>query len=170
MSLKIHWIGNFNPFDFIKCPLCGCRKFTSLSCSSVWCDKCNTNFNVRYSAGDPGCVIDACMKYSNGPKHYCNECNISIPSLDTSPLCPKCGRKMARDHVYSMSFPREMQKQWYHILKVGDYSSGWLLQTNSYDTYREYLHPDGCRQRDWDKFQENHLYEPEMSEIRTNKF
>lgn len=47
------------PFALIKCPLCSGTEFTSLDLASAWCDRCNTQFTVRPTAGDPGFVVDA---------------------------------------------------------------------------------------------------------------
>ena len=47
------------PFALIKCPLCGGAEFTSLDLASAWCDRCNVQFTVRPTAGDPGFVVDA---------------------------------------------------------------------------------------------------------------
>ena len=60
MSYSVEFIGGFNPFEWpdMKCPVCGGEDFTSLSHSSVWCDKCNVKFVVRHTGGDPGCVVD----------------------------------------------------------------------------------------------------------------
>lgn len=46
------------PFRLIQCPLCGGAEFTTVAFSSVWCNGCNANFSVRYTAGDPGFVVD----------------------------------------------------------------------------------------------------------------
>ena len=47
------------PFALIKCPLCSGAEFTSLDLASAWCNRCNTQFTVRPTAGDPGFVVDA---------------------------------------------------------------------------------------------------------------
>lgn len=49
-----------NPWDEINCPLCEENNFTSIDHASVWCDKCNAEFYVRDTSGDPGYVVD-CM-------------------------------------------------------------------------------------------------------------
>ncbi len=46
------------PFRLIQCPLCGGTAFTTVAFSSVWCNGCNAKFSVRYTAGDPGFVVD----------------------------------------------------------------------------------------------------------------
>ncbi len=46
------------PFALIKCPLCGGTDFVTLDLASAWCRRCNANFNVRSTAGDPGFVVD----------------------------------------------------------------------------------------------------------------
>ncbi len=57
-GIHIEHIHHLSPFRLIKCPLCGQTEFTSLDFTSTWCHKCNAQFQVRYTAGDPGFVID----------------------------------------------------------------------------------------------------------------
>lgn len=52
-----------SPFDEIKCAICEEDKFTSLDHASVWCDKCNAEFTVRHTSGDPGYVVDCFTKW-----------------------------------------------------------------------------------------------------------
>lgn len=51
------------PFALIHCPLCGGTEFTSSDLASAWCDRCNAQFTVRPTAGDPGFVVDARWPY-----------------------------------------------------------------------------------------------------------
>jgi hypothetical protein len=147
MSLEIKWIGGFNPFDFIKCPVCDGTNFLSLSATGVYCAGCNTRFQVRCTAGDPGCVVDAFTDQTEGPKHSCKDCGITLPVFgEDIPRCPSCGGEMEKDSGLT-TFPEGSQKTWYHILKRGDRSSGWL----NAKTYEK--HPDGTRQEEWEAFQ-----------------
>lgn len=50
--------GELPPFALIQCPLCHGTSFTTVDLASAWCDRCNANFHVRSTAGDPGFVID----------------------------------------------------------------------------------------------------------------
>jgi hypothetical protein len=54
-----------------------------------------------------------------------------------------------------MDYPTEMQRKWYYILKVRDYSSGWLIAKTGYEFFANYTHPDGDRQKEWEEFQKN---------------
>ena len=40
------------------CPVCKGNQFTNLEGAGIWCDQCNAEFELRYTAGDPGVVID----------------------------------------------------------------------------------------------------------------
>ena len=51
------------PFRIIQCPLCRGTAFTTVAFSSVWCDSCNAKFIVRYTAGDPGFVVDCTWEH-----------------------------------------------------------------------------------------------------------
>ena len=51
------------PFALIRCPLCAGTTFTTVDFASAWCDRCNANFFVRSTAGDPGFVVDVQWEY-----------------------------------------------------------------------------------------------------------
>lgn len=51
------------PFALIRCPLCGSTSFTTVDLASAWCDRCNAQFLVRATAGDPGFVVDCTWPY-----------------------------------------------------------------------------------------------------------
>jgi hypothetical protein len=53
------------PFALIQCPLCSGTSFTTLDLASAWCDRCNANFQVRSTAGDPGFVVDVTWAHYN---------------------------------------------------------------------------------------------------------
>lgn len=60
MALKTDSYSSIQPFWHIDCPVCGGDDFTELGTGGgVWCDECNTQFKVRGTSGDPGCVVDA---------------------------------------------------------------------------------------------------------------
>jgi hypothetical protein len=156
MGLTIEWIGNFNPFNFIKCPLCGGKDFISLSTSGVWCSRCATSFSVRHTAGDPGCVVDALMTEDTmGPKYNCLKCEKSTASFAENPTCTVCGSIMEKDNGYWSCFSEDQREKWYMILKIGDYCSGWI-QSGGKTLEESYSHPsckDRTLQKKWDDFQ-----------------
>jgi hypothetical protein len=51
------------PFALIKCPLCGGAEFGSVEMASAWCERCNAQFYLRMTAGDPGWVVDVTWRY-----------------------------------------------------------------------------------------------------------
>jgi len=53
------------PFALIQCPLCCGTSFTTLDLASAWCDRCNADFRVRSTAGDPGFVVDVTWEHYN---------------------------------------------------------------------------------------------------------
>lgn len=62
MSLKVKEISRLNPWERNYCPVCGGQDFVSIHNASVWCEKCNAQFVVRHTAGDPGYVLDCYTK------------------------------------------------------------------------------------------------------------
>lgn len=156
MPLKTEWIGNFNPFNWLTCPTCGKSDFTSLSGASVWCDACNTKFTVRHTAGDPGCVVDATTEAAYGPTFVCETCTFVTASLEQTVECPTCKAPMARRKGYSRALMENPPRQWYMVLKIGDYCSGWLLAGDKVDIETMHSHPsckDKCLQETWNTFQ-----------------
>jgi hypothetical protein len=60
MSLTQSVLSSIEPFRLIDCPACGGREFVELVPNGgVWCERCNAEFRVRATSGDPGCVVDA---------------------------------------------------------------------------------------------------------------
>jgi hypothetical protein len=47
-----------DPWELLTCPVCGDNGFISMDYASVWCRTCNAQFVIRYTAGDPGFVVD----------------------------------------------------------------------------------------------------------------
>lgn len=62
-GLLLHEVSSDAPFQIIECPLCGSTEFTTITFSSVWCNNCNCRFDVRYTAGDPGFVVDCTWEH-----------------------------------------------------------------------------------------------------------
>lgn len=143
---KVEYIGNFNPFDWpdLKCPVCGKNEYTSLSHTSVWCDNCNAEFKVRYTAGDPGCVIDCLLTKVHWPKYVCKKCNYMTGTFDKIPSCPEHGKMKRMEGVLTLI---ENKKDYYYlVLKLGDSCSKWMH--NGIDERKSYP-----TQEQWDKYQ-----------------
>lgn len=154
MPLSIEWIGNFDPFNFLACPICAGKHFTSLSAGSIWCDKCNTRFSVRHTAGDPGCVVDADTKDAYGQTFECPTCSLKRATLMETLLCPHCKTLMEAVPGYSGPLSDAERPNYYLILKTGDYCSGWLKSGEPYKDM--YSHPsckDATLQSGWEEFQ-----------------
>jgi hypothetical protein len=67
MSLTRNELCSIEPFRLIDCPSCGGREFVELVPNAgVWCEHCNTEFRVRGTSGDPGCVVDAFLDTVSG--------------------------------------------------------------------------------------------------------
>jgi hypothetical protein len=71
MSLKfrekgLEWVqvSHHDPFAIIFCPICRGTEFTSIEGTVAVCSTCNTSFLVRYTAGDPGFVVDATCEHT----------------------------------------------------------------------------------------------------------
>lgn len=62
-GLDLDKVSKLRPFAMIVCPMCGGTAFTTMDLASVWCDNCNTRFETRYTAGDPGVVVDAHLEH-----------------------------------------------------------------------------------------------------------
>lgn len=158
MGLSFRWIGGFNPFDFVACPTCGGTEYTSTSGSVVGCNRCNTIFTVRATAGDPGCVVDATNENAWGPIHTCPACKAEVPSYDDRVVCTSCNKRMVKHELgYETAFPWGKVKRWYQILKIGDDASGWIRSGNLPECDERYSHPschDEDLQRRWVEFQQ----------------
>lgn len=158
MGFKTKWIGQFNPFLFIHCPTCGGSDFTSLSGSGVWCAQCNTGFSVRYTAGDPGCVVDSSTECAWGPIYLCPQCGAKEPSYAASMTCSSCKCAMDKHPLdYGMEFGKKRLSRHYQIMKLGDYCSGWIASSLSVESSATYSHPschDETLQTRWDEFQQ----------------
>jgi hypothetical protein len=164
--LRIQFIGGFNPFawpDFC-CPLCEHREFTSLGHAGVYCDECNARFNVRDTAGDPGCVVDCfCTREQGGfvyaPAYICEKCEDYPVRHGLFDWQEKTCRRnlnhgdMTRDKGVSVPWKVLPQhERFYLILKTGDYCSGWL-DGSSHTPKR--LTRRGPTQEQWEAFQEH---------------
>lgn len=62
-GLGFDTVSRLRPFTLIRCPMCGGTSFTSLDLAGVWCDRCNTSFDTRSTAGDPGVVVDVDLSH-----------------------------------------------------------------------------------------------------------
>ncbi|MDX9789000.1 MAG: hypothetical protein RBT11_19655 [Desulfobacterales bacterium] len=158
MSFSVEEIGGFNPFEWekLKCPVCGEGNFTSLSHSGVYCDKCNAQFRVRTTAGDPGCVIDCMVNPGEiyAPKWECTHptCGAVKYSFE-KPECPKNS-----DHTMERAGflgpwekPDKCPDRFCLVLKHGDYCSGWMFVFEKKNTSERL---DSPTQAEWDQYQE----------------
>lgn len=57
-GLQVEHIDRNAPFRLIQCPLCDGTQFVTVGFAGVWCDRCQAEFHVRHTAGDPGFVVD----------------------------------------------------------------------------------------------------------------
>ncbi len=158
MAFRVEQIGNFNPFEWqdMACPVCKGGDFTSCSHSAVYCDGCNAEFGVRYTAGDPGCVVDCRVEKSEiiAPSWHCTQCDSKSGGYFEweEPICSKnSGHKMEHREGILSSWTGKMDAPpyYYLILKTGDYCSGWLPGNNP---SRSLGFPT---QEQWEEFQEN---------------
>jgi len=58
-GLTYRRVSRHRPFRIIKCALCGGTDFSTLEYAGVYCDRCNTRYDVQHTAGDPGFVVRA---------------------------------------------------------------------------------------------------------------
>lgn len=156
MSFKITYTGGFNPFEWkeLKCPVCGASEFVSNDHALVFCDRCFADFEVRMTAGDPGCVVDCFVKETYAPLWECVECGKEIAFFDwQNPACPEnTHHTMKRvDGIRKLwKRPEGYPESYYLILKLGDYCSGWLGADWAKDHSQRLGFPS---QRQWDDFQ-----------------
>ncbi len=57
-GVQVEHVDHNAPFRLIQCPLCDGTRFVSVGFAGVWCDRCQAEFHVRHTAGDPGFVVD----------------------------------------------------------------------------------------------------------------
>ena len=156
MSFTVTYTGGFNPFEWneLKCPVCGASAFVSQDHAMVFCDMCYAQFEVRHTAGDPGCVVDCIIgEELLAPVWECADCGEEATFFDwQKAMCPKNSwhtmRKADPDgRIRNVWNPPEgYPKRFCLILKLGDYCSGWL----DADSVERLNHPT---QEQWDKFQ-----------------
>lgn len=165
--LKIQLIDRINPFEWehFQCPLCGCREFTSVNHAGVYCDDCNCRFNVRDTAGDPGCVVDCYTTREDGgftyaPAYLCEECaKLDYPVRHglfdwQDKTCPKNLNhgQMTRERGISMPWKvTPGMERFCLVMKLGDYISGW-----SYGECFKKVSEFSPTQKQWDAFCEAH--------------
>lgn len=158
MSLKIEYIGGFNPFEWeaMRCPVCKRNNFISKSHGAIFCQSCFAQFSVRSTAGDPGCVVDCFINLLPlggsilAPMWQCKDCGEKTSFFKwQKPTCPQ--------NVYHTMEPVDgIFKHWqlppgypegfYLILKLGDYCSGWLKVPGTDSV-------GFPKQKEWDQFQ-----------------
>ena len=156
MSFTVTYTGGFNPFEWedLRCPVCGASEFASQDHTMVFCDRCYADFEVRMTAGDPGCVVDCLLKEVYAPLWECTDCGKEEAFFDwQDPICPNNSwhsmRKADPDGLIRKLWkrPRGYPKSFYLILKLGDYCSGWL------DGYNARRYHDCPTQEQWERFQ-----------------
>ena len=155
MSFEVVYIGGFNPFKWkdLRCPVCGASNFVSQDHAMVFCDRCYADFEVRMTAGDPGCVVDCLLKEVYAPLWECVDCGQKEGFFDwQDPVCPGSSwHTMKKAHPDGLirklwKRPRGYPKRFCLILKLGDYCSGWLPENGG----KRLSHPT---QEQWDSFQ-----------------
>lgn len=164
--LKIQLIDRINPFEWehFRCPLCGSHDFTSVNHAGVYCDNCNCRFNVRDTAGDPGCVVDCYTTqdqggYTYAPCYECRQCDPEYPKqhgrFDWQDLtCPLNLNHGLMTRVESTSVPWDVpegMERFCLIMKLGDYISGWSWR-KPWASVAEF----SPTQKQWDAFCEAH--------------
>lgn len=162
--LKIETINRrFCPFEWdgFLCPLCGKNEFTSLDHAGVYCDCCNARFEVRHTAGDPGCVVDCfCTKdhggHVYGPAYRCPTCDHGCGNDHArfdwqDKTCPhNLNHTMERRSGIWVPWnvPKSMER-FCLVMKLGDYISGW-----NYGERMDRLSQFSPTQAEWDAYQE----------------
>jgi hypothetical protein len=70
-GLQVEQVDQTPPFRIIQCPLCDGTQFVTVGFAAVWCDRCQAQFQVRGTAGDPGFVVDCTWEHlAYGPSRY----------------------------------------------------------------------------------------------------
>lgn len=157
MSYNVEFIGGFNPFEWeaLRCPVCQKSDFVSHSHSVVYCDECGSRFQVRMTAGDPGCVIDCFIKgvVIDAPAYMCQECHSKRALFDyEDKRCPHCGSddiERQRGLYRPWHKAADLPDGYYLILKTGDYCSGWMESGNCANKL------NFPTQEDWENHQES---------------
>ena len=159
MSFIIEYTGGFNPFEWeaLKCPVCRASEFISQDHAMVSCARCSAEFEVRMTAGDPGCVVDCFVKDIYAPLWKCSECGEEAAFFDwQTPACRHHHTKHTMTRVEGISKlwkpPKNYPRSYYLILKLGDYCSGWLGDNWVKDSSQKLGFPN---QEEWDKFQQS---------------
>src|SRR5579859_254941 len=154
-----------HPFQLIKCPLCGGTEFVSLDLASAWCRRCNAQFSVQHTAGDPGFTVHCTWDdVSLTATHYLlpRHTGLSLvmtlkDSGDPLDLWPDegCCHGCLEDHV-AQTGPEHVLREGLHLCQVGTLY-GWTLvgqanqasQAGRSDTLfvDDHLWPDPERQK-----------------------
>ena len=158
MSFKVSYTGGFNPFEWedLKCPVCGVSEFVSQDHALVLCAKCSAEFEVRMTAGDPGCVMDCFVKDIYAPLWKCADCGKEAAYFNwQDPVCPDNARHTMKrvESIWKLwDRPKGYPGSYYLILKLGEYCSGWLGADWVRNEAQRLRHPS---QEQWDEFQRN---------------
>lgn len=104
MPLTIQKITKLDVWNRFLCPVCDNDEFVSLHNSSVWCKECNARFSIRYTAGDPGYVVDC---------HSAHCSRLKMPDGSIKDYAAIAKERMPKGYAYLID-------------KEGDYYSGWL--------------------------------------------
>ncbi len=68
-GVQVEQVDALPPFRLVQCPLCSGvagqepSTFTTVGFTTLWCDRCNAQFHIRYTAGDPGFVLDCTWEH-----------------------------------------------------------------------------------------------------------
>ncbi|MBP8000064.1 MAG: hypothetical protein KA314_14790 [Chloroflexi bacterium] len=68
-GVQVEQVDLLPPFRLIHCPLCSGlagqepSTFTTVGFTTLWCDRCQAQFHVRHTAGDPGFVVDCTWEH-----------------------------------------------------------------------------------------------------------
>ncbi|MBK9054684.1 MAG: hypothetical protein IPL78_28390 [Chloroflexi bacterium] len=68
-GVQVEQVDLLPPFRLIQCPLCSGvagqepSTFTTVGFTTLWCDRCQAQFHVRHTAGDPGFVVDCTWEH-----------------------------------------------------------------------------------------------------------
>jgi len=126
-GLRAEPLSLLEPFTLIRCPMCAGTEFVTVDLASVWCAQCNTRFEMRSTAGDPGVVVDACMDH-----YYPWSAHYVVPRSLTATL-------VIKDFGYS-SHPEGI---------CGDYCTNADEQASVPSSLRRSIAPCGLEVYDW---------------------
>jgi hypothetical protein len=169
-GVNVEHVSPYAPFRLIKCPLCSGTEFTTLDLAETWCDRCNANFSVRHTAGDPGFVVDC-----RWPHYYANQAHYCLPCTDDllvtlvfknsgDPLNLAHSRHCHRDDCtaerVALTGAADSLRPGLHACEVGDVYN-WSFYGHAPAQYSRRRHdytpltwPEGCSEKSEDGHQE----------------